>query len=143
MTADLSHSRPAAKGRKLPLVNGSVSIKMDIAARRNHSDLGFMVNGKRIMGLGWMLLALSTSSEASSMRCGTSIVVEGDTMQQVLDKCGPPDSKEVWQPKLRVNGVPEKGAAKLEFWIYGPSGGVYRKLRFIDDRLVQVEMERK
>jgi hypothetical protein len=102
-----------------------------------------MVIGRHIIGLAWMLLVLSTSSEASSMRCGTSIVAEGDTMQQVLEKCGPPNSKEVWQPKLRVNGVPEKGAAKLEFWTYGPSGGVYRKLRFIDDRLVQVEMERK
>jgi hypothetical protein len=102
-----------------------------------------MVNGKHIAVLAWMFLAFSASSEASSMRCGTSIVSEGDTMQQVLDKCGPPVSKEVWQPKLRVNGVPEKGAAKLEFWTYGPSGGVYRKLRFIDDRLVEVQMERK
>jgi hypothetical protein len=67
-----------------------------------------MVNGKHIAVLAWMFLAFSASSEASSMRCGTSIVSEGDTMQQVLDKCGAPISKEVWQPKLRVNGVPEK-----------------------------------
>ncbi|MCY1290196.1 hypothetical protein D9M70_393320 [compost metagenome] len=64
-------------------------------------------------------------------------------MQQVQDKCGNPNSRDVWQPKLRVNGVPEKGAAKVEFWRYGPDGGVFRKLRFVDDRLVQVEIEWK
>ncbi|WP_090262185.1 DUF2845 domain-containing protein [Pseudomonas panipatensis] len=93
---------------------------------------------------GLLLLALLPPvAHASSLRCSRGIASEGDTKDQVLQKCGEPVTREVWGPALLNNGVPKKGAAQVEYWRYGPDGGVYRKLRFIDERLVQVETEWK
>lgn len=66
----------------------------------------------------------------ASMRCGTHLVDEGDSVEQVLERCGQPLSRIVNEPALRNNGVPKLNAARTEFWVYGPSGGVYRHLRF-------------
>ena len=58
-------------------------------------------------------------------------------------RCGQPLSRIVNEPALRNNGVPKLNAARTEFWVYGPSGGVYRHLRFIDGKLVEIRLERK
>ncbi|MCO4025766.1 DUF2845 domain-containing protein [Pseudomonas aeruginosa] len=79
----------------------------------------------------------------ASMRCGTHLVDEGDSVEQVLERCGQPLSRIVNEPTLRNNGVPKLNAARTEFWVYGPSGGVYRHLRFIDGKLVEIRLERK
>lgn len=77
------------------------------------------------------------------MRCGTHLMDEGDSVEQVLERCGQPLSRIVNEPALRNNGVPKLNAARTEFWVYGPSGGVYRHLRFIDGKLVEIRLERK
>ena len=43
--------------------------------------------------LGGMLIAavLFTTSAGAAMRCGTELVYEGDTKQELLDNCGQPD----------------------------------------------------
>ena len=74
----------------------------------------------------------------ASMRCGTHLVDEGDSVEQVLERCGQPLSRIGNEPALRNNGVPKLNAARTEFWVYGPSGGVYRRLRFIDGKLVWI-----
>ena len=43
---------------------------------------------------------------------------------------------------MRNNGIPKKGAAKITIWVYGPSGGSYRYLRFIDEDLVEIQLRR-
>ncbi|WP_423357465.1 DUF2845 domain-containing protein [Pseudomonas citronellolis] len=100
-----------------------------------------MKHSKISFAIGIFLLS-SNFADASSMRCSRGIASEGDTRQEVIDKCGEPINKEIWEPGVRNQNTktPKKGAAHVEFWTYGPDGGVYRKLRFIDDRLVQVEI---
>lgn len=97
----------------------------------------------KIVPIVFFLACLATqSSEASSMRCSRGLASEGNTRQEVLEKCGEPVDKEIWEPGLRNRNTntPKKGAARVEFWTYGPDGGVYRKLRFIDGKLVQVQI---
>ena len=43
----------------------------------------------------------------ASMRCGTHLVDEGDSVEQVLERCGQPLSRIVNEPALRNNGVPK------------------------------------
>ncbi|WP_371370263.1 DUF2845 domain-containing protein [Pseudomonas sp. QL9] len=90
----------------------------------------------------FLTLLVAQSSEASSMRCSRGIASEGDTRQEILEKCGEPADKEIWEPGLRNRNTntPKKGVVRVEFWTYGPDGGVYRRLRFIDDKLVQVQI---
>ncbi len=57
------------------------------------------------------------------------------------ERCGQPLSRIVNEPALRNNGVPKLNAARTEFWVYGPSGGVYRHLRFIDGKLVEIRLD--
>ena len=94
----------------------------------------------------WMLgiaLALSSTSSLASMRCGTSLVEEGDSSAEVLRKCGQPSSKQVITPATGQNGRPFKNAVMVENWKYGPDGGMYRTLRFIDGKLVEISTSRK
>lgn len=107
----------------------------------------FHYRGKREVSMFRTALTLFMSSLAipavASMRCGTHLVDEGDSVEQVLERCGQPLSRIVNEPALRNNGVPKLNAARTEFWVYGPSGGVYRHLRFIDGKLVEIRLERK
>lgn len=109
--------------------------------------LSFVQRKKVLEAMFRTALTLFMSSLAipavASMRCGTHLVDEGDSVEQVLERCGQPLSRIVNEPALRNNGVPKLNAARTEFWVYGPSGGVYRHLRFIDGKLVEIRLERK
>lgn len=83
-----------------------------------------------------------TSPVMASMRCGTGLVEVGDKMAIIQHKCGPPDRAQSEGPAMRNNGIPKKGAAKITIWVYGPSGGSYRYLRFIDEDLVEIQLRR-
>jgi len=92
---------------------------------------------------GIVLLIFATVFEANaSMRCGTSIINEGDLMAKVLEKCGEPDRASAEGPALRANGVPQRNAATLSEFVYGPANGAYRYLHFIDEKLIRIEMRR-
>lgn len=87
--------------------------------------------------LGCLLaLALLPAAEAS-MRCGTSLISEGQASVEVLRICGEPDQREVIPPSGILGG-----GATVEHWVYGPRNGVYRHLRFIDGKLVEIRTER-
>nr|WP_061240807.1 DUF2845 domain-containing protein [Pseudomonas composti] len=83
-----------------------------------------------------LTLALLPAAEAS-MRCGTSLVYEGELSVDVLRKCGEPDQREVTPPSS-----PQGGGVTVERWVYGPRNGVYRYLRFLDGKLVEIRVER-
>ena len=90
------------------------------------------------------IVALSSiSASASSMRCGQRLVTTGDLTADVRRKCGEPDEKVVTPPAVRPDGYPREGAVTVETWIYGPSHGVLRYLRFIDRTLVDIQMRRE
>lgn len=88
-----------------------------------------------------ILLLLPLFAQAS-LRCGQSLVEEGDSVEQVLAACGAPGERKVIPPALRNNGVPRFNAAETQFWTYGPANGATRYLKFIDGKLVEIRVER-
>src|SRR5262245_8312710 len=94
---------------------------------------------RKFFTLVFVALTLSAvNAEASTMRCGSGLINLGDSTSKVLETCGPPADKQVTDPARLNNGVPKKGAVREEHWRYGPEGGVYRNLHFIEDKLVQI-----
>ena len=83
-----------------------------------------------------LTLSLLPVAEAS-MRCGTALIYEGERSVEVLRKCGEPDQREVTPPSS-----PQGGGVTVEQWVYGPRNGVYRYLRFLDGKLVEIRGER-
>lgn len=93
--------------------------------------------------VSWLFLLQVLAFDASAtMRCGTSLISNGDSAQTVREKCGAPDQESSEGPALRPNGVPNRNAAKITHWVYGPRGGAFQHLRFIDDKLVSAETRR-
>jgi hypothetical protein len=89
-------------------------------------------------------LALSTSAQASTLRCGTQLINEGDKMDAVLEKCGAPAKREVFPPAPPRRGPDSKfipGGATIEVWTYPPQNGATRVLRFREGILEQINTE--
>ncbi|MBB2898339.1 DUF2845 domain-containing protein [Pseudomonas sp. AS2.8] len=78
----------------------------------------------------------------ASLRCGQSLVEEGDSVEQVLAACGTPAERKINPPALRNNNVPTFNAAETQFWTYAPANGASRYLTFIDGKLVEIRVER-
>ena len=87
-------------------------------------------------------LASNHSAAHASMRCPNGIISGGETTFEVLHKCGEPDSKEKINPTLGSDGKALNKSATIENWVYGPSNGMYRFLKFIDGTLVKIESHR-
>ena len=79
---------------------------------------------------------------SAAMRCGTKLVSVGDQIADVLEECGRPVVHESNGPVLRSNGVPRKGSSKQDVVVYGPNGGAYQYLLFVNDELIRVDMRR-
>lgn len=91
--------------------------------------------------LGFSLLLFAGTASAT-MRCGTALISLGNTAAVVRDKCGPPDSSVDQMPAARVNGVPRLNAVKVSLWVYGPRNGAFQHLKFIEDKLVNIDTRR-
>ncbi|WP_282286913.1 DUF2845 domain-containing protein [Pseudomonas sp. PS02302] len=78
----------------------------------------------------------------ASLRCGQSLVEEGDSVEQVLAACGAPAERKINPPALRNNNVPKFNAAETQFWTYAPANGASRHLKFVDGKLVDIRVER-
>lgn len=87
--------------------------------------------------LGIALVCIAAPAAHASMRCGSSMINEGQSTAEVLQTCGKPESREVTPPSSAYGG-----GVTVEHWIYGPKNGVYRYLRFIEDKLVEIRSER-
>ena len=83
-------------------------------------------------------LALLSGNAHASMRCNSALINEGDLAVEVLRKCGPPTERQITPPAMAANGQLKHGAVTVETWVYGPENGMYRNLRFIDGRLVEI-----
>ena len=101
--------------------------------------------------LRWIvvLLALSSPSLADGLRCGSKLVTDGDTIDQVRALCGAPVNIErrdiLQQPSIVRDGRviflgDEAVLVPVELWTYnfGPNK-LMRRLRFVDGRLEQIE----
>lgn len=95
-----------------------------------------------------LLLVASLPAAADSMRCGSRLVSEGDSIDKVLALCGEPTSRQrTWiirQPRfvLGSHEVPFPGRedVPVDLWTYdlGPNKLV-RRMRFIDGTLTSIE----
>ena len=85
---------------------------------------------------------LMTGANAAS-RCGTKLVNPGDKLADVLQLCGSPVARASDGPVIRNNGVPRKGSQKTDVVVYGPNGGAYQYMLFINDELVRVDLRRE
>ena len=94
-----------------------------------------------------MLMLLATSiAHAGTLRCGTSLINEGDPIDEVLAKCGQPDKRAIvppTPPRRGQDGEIIPGSPQLETWMYGPANGAYRYLRFRDTTLELIRTSRK
>lgn len=89
-----------------------------------------------------VLLAHTNISQAS-MRCGNNLINEGFSKFEVIQKCGEPKNREVIDPVIGSNNKTPNKSVSVENWVYGPSNGVYRYLKFIDGVLVKIESRRQ
>jgi len=92
--------------------------------------------------LATLMLVTYPIAAQASMRCPNGIISGGATTFEVLHKCGEPNSKEKINPVLRSDGEEVKKSVTVESWVYGPSNGMYRLLKFIDGTLVKIESRR-
>lgn len=88
------------------------------------------------------LLAGANVSQAS-MRCGNNLINEGDNKFEVIQKCGEPDKRETFDPLIGSDNKPANKSVSVENWMYGPSNGMNRYLKFIDGILVKIESRRQ
>lgn len=97
-----------------------------------------------------LLLGLVAASPAFAMRCGTKLVVEGDTRSEVAAKCGDPTEVVAQRSVFRRPVVWSRGRPyyvgedfieiPVESWIYnlGPNK-LMRRLRFEGGILTEIE----
>lgn len=91
-----------------------------------------------------VMLALTTgTAQAGSLRCGSSLVSEGDPINIVLAKCGQPDSREVFPATPTRRSADNRivpGGPQIEIWTYGPRNGATRRMSFRDGVLNQIQI---
>ena len=95
----------------------------------------------QISTLTLAIIAFANTAHAS-MRCSNGIINEGNTSFEVLQKCGEPNRKEIIPQQIDSTGNSFQNSATVEHWVYGPSNGAYRLLKFIDGILVKIETKR-
>jgi hypothetical protein len=93
--------------------------------------------------IGLTALAFAQTAQSTALRCGSQLISAGDRAFEVQQKCGDPVSQEVIGSKETFSGnFRQSQQVRIEEWIYGPSHGMYRYLRFEGGRLVNIDSKR-
>lgn len=79
----------------------------------------------------------------ATLRCATRLIDIGDPLAKLIHVCGPPAKQASMGPVLKANGLPRKGSQKIDVMVYGPSGGAYRYLLFVNEVLTRVDWRRQ
>lgn len=88
---------------------------------------------------GIPLLLAGALAQASTLRCGSNLVSEGDRAFEVEKKCGAPAHRDLVGYTL---GSYDRREFKVEEWVYGPNNGMLSILTFEGNRLVRIETRR-
>jgi hypothetical protein len=91
--------------------------------------------------------AAAAPAFAETLRCGSSLIQEGDTQGYVQDKCGEPDSKQTYTEPVyarRENGTSyEVGTTSKDVWRYKRGSGSFPAvLTFEKGLLKKLEFEK-
>ncbi|MBD1553900.1 DUF2845 domain-containing protein [Pseudomonas typographi] len=82
--------------------------------------------------------ALASTAQAAPLQCPHGLVSEGDSDLQVVHQCGEPAQKQILPAAILRDHQANDHAVTVERWVYGPSNGLYQRLRFIDGHLAQI-----
>ena len=103
---------------------------------------------RAVLLLALAALAVGSYAHADSMRCGSRLVSEEDSIDKVLELCGEPTSKSrtwiVRQPRFELGAneyrFPGEEDVPVDLWTYdlGPNKLV-RRLRFVAGKLESIE----
>jgi hypothetical protein len=90
------------------------------------------------------LSMLRLAASAESMRCGKWIVNESMTTDEILQKCGEPQKKDVSKEDVFSKNpqgyVTKRGEQVTERWYYKPSSGSLTMLvKILDGKVVSIE----
>jgi hypothetical protein len=103
--------------------------------------------GIRLVGILSGLL-IASGAAADSVRCGSKVITEGDTIEKVREYCGEPtETQRTWmtrQPRFEYGGqeIPFEGSedVPVDLWTYdfGPNKLV-RRIRLIAGKVDSIE----
>ena len=101
---------------------------------------------RRIIALT-LLVAATAPAFADTLRCGSSLIKEGDTQGYVQEKCGQPESMQTYTEPVyarRENGTSyEVGTTSKDVWRYKRSSGSFPAvLTFEQGVLKKLEFEK-
>jgi hypothetical protein len=91
-----------------------------------------------------LLLFLPLAASADSMRCGKWVVNETSSAQEILQKCGEPQKKDVTKEDVYarnvIGGNSKVGVKVVERWRYQPSNRALPMLvTIVDGKVVKLE----
>jgi hypothetical protein len=94
-----------------------------------------------------LALTVSVPAWADTLRCGSSLIQEGDTQGYVEEKCGAPQSKQTYTEPVyarRENGSSyEVGTTSKDVWRYQRGSGAFPAvLTFEKGVLKKLEFEK-
>jgi uncharacterized protein DUF2845 len=87
---------------------------------------------------------LPLAASAESMRCGKWIVNETMTTDEILQKCGEPQKKDVSKEDVysrnQAGYSTKRGEQVTERWYYKPSSGsLTMRVKILDGKVVSIE----
>jgi hypothetical protein len=94
------------------------------------------------------VLLLPAAARADSMRCGSRLITEGDSIDEVLALCGEPaERKRTWivrQPRFEYGGrdIPFPGTDEVpvDVWTYDfGASRLMRRVRFVAGKVDSIE----
>jgi hypothetical protein len=95
-----------------------------------------------------VVLLIAHAASADSLRCGSRLISDGDTIEKVLQHCGNPTAtKRTWitrQPRFEYGGqeIPFEGTedVPVDLWTYdfGPNK-LMRRIRFVAGKVQSIE----
>jgi len=93
-------------------------------------------------------ILLSPAASCDTLRCGSRLISEGDSIEKVLQYCGEPaTTKRTWitrQPRFEYGGheVPFEGTedVPVDLWTYDfGSSKLMRRIRFVAGKVESIE----
>jgi hypothetical protein len=91
-----------------------------------------------------ILLGLATIGPAfgarETLRCTGKIITTGMMMDEVLNYCGEPQSRDTEEIPVR-SGNRVTGSTKIHTWVYQRSGGKPASLTFDQDKLISIKYQ--
>jgi hypothetical protein len=107
-----------------------------------------MATERVVAAIAILAAAASSPAAADTMRCGSRLISDGDTIEQVLESCGQPAERtRTWiqrQPRFEYGGreIPFEGRedVPVDLWTYDfGSSKLKRRVRIVAGKVQSIE----